>query len=1474
MSDKRQKSLAERFKSPAILAGASALGAVLLTWFALSAWSWKLWIILGVAIAVFTRTFYCLTVSRYLRMANILLGALLVANVGDIGVRFHAYTGATNFIDFAYESSNAATIVIIAICFLGAIAADVLVKRAEIAATSGKKHGDKSQMQVSSASDGSVSVQNSPGAQVSIDSGGSEPTIPLNLVEKLVNTTREQASVIDRLIRQQDVQFRVLYLPNAQHPLSESLQQKVVEPFDERFPLSDLSQSKPLDIERIPEIDLQALAEKVDLLEAKLAGETAEDIAEHIREQLSIWNKDSALLLAERLQDHLEKGETGDQARITDHLFLLARMHTTRAEKDDLEGDHFLNQAKHFLGQIDTILSTSPDPEMLADIEALRGLIENIENGPDAALARLAENETPYAIRIRLRILLNKQDLDGALDLIDGRPPHLEWCELATMTFAAKDRRQDALLLAKWAEEQDDRSKYPQCIVLLAEASLNRALAEQEPGRNILPQDLSVTERNKLLEVLDILRPVLDPVVAAASVESELDTAAVKIAWQAHHLLNQRDDVAELARLMYSRRPVPTDVARSVISGYMAPPNDLPARLREDHPNDLDANILAAVVQSTRMSQHDDAFVEAKKLVLLADTDEKKEELFKLFMQLWQNLSGDAIAECEQIITSLITHNAGLQAIFDGARALRAENPDAALVALDKVRAEDDIFWLQLRSDALMQKGRLGDAVDLLLIAARKTGDPMLLHKTADLAFQAERASVAAECYERLLVDQPGNLIARGNLASLYAFHLRDIVKATLQFQALHEAEPDNLVHTVNLAICLAQLYQPEESMALYEEACSKEQPDLRALLGRAELHLSLGDPDAAVDSLKPFRESFWDDPNFLLASMNIAYAAGDEAYAHEAFRKLNQLRVAGAVDETAFKMVQTDEALEVFKKLHKVTEDRRKHLHTEMLMGRMPWVWAAQVTGDAVYRAWRMRTQVMGWIGDDQVNRACFSIYATNGFHARDMEDGRRALLPLVCPQEGTRVVADVSVLITLHRLGLLDTAADYFGEILVPEGYLPTILEDGRKMVLHQRSRQQTAERINKLVDDGVIVTLDQPTQNTGNMPTVDEDGDLEEHCYHLIDLIQTVYEAGLIDDISHQRISEVHTKPSSVDDEHPVLAQFQDVFIELSTLETLTAFGLVDAITGFYRVHVSQQARTEIRQRLDAIGFQEETRLWHFDLWNQIRNNPRFTFVKHSVPLDMQDRDADSNDLLAFFAYFVAKTEDVPLIADDRACQALTLNEREKDPYAAFGSLSLIHALETVGRIDSAKAAESILCLIQWRYRFMLPSVNSLMTFAKQFRANPPGRSLQEMAEYVHDCMRDAGLLGGPENTDLKDSIAMRLYLSWLRVIAEFLMQIWDDDAFSEDTAKELTNWSVREFLPSLPRVVHGNVKVRLADMTARFLLSHALINSNSLTHGERVPNAMKAIKDALKLSDDEYMRIVTGILYDTRRTEPQS
>ena len=534
-----------------------------------------------------------------------------------------------------------------------------------------------------------------------------------------------------------------------------------------------------------------------------------------------------------------------------------------------------------------------------------------------------------------------------------------------------------------------------------------------------------------------------------------------------------------------------------------------------------------------------------------------------------------------------------------------------------------------------------------------------------------------------------------------------------------------------------------------------------------------------------------------------------------------------------------------------------------------MPWFWAEQVSDNAIYWGWRIRTQDMGWISDKPTNRARFCIYSTNGFHVRESERGRRELLPLECPPRGTRVVTDLSALITLHRLGLLDAAAEYFGEILVPAGYLPTVLEESREMVLKQRSQKESAEQIAKKVHAGHILMLAKPAESLPRIAEADEYAESEEHRYRLRDLMQPLYEAGVINDSELARVSRVCAKPSAVAATHPALSQFQEVMVDLTTLETVANIGLLDAVAGFFKICISVQAHLDVRQRLNDIAYREETRGWHMDLWNCLRHDNRFRFAPHTVPEKLQVKDPGTKDYLPFLASFVAQETKAPLMADDRVCQALRLNESLGVPQPAFGTDVLVPALLANGKLDLVNAADVFRRLMAWRYRFIVPPPEVLKTLADAHRGNLPGQSLRGVAEYVQDCMRDPGLFGGPEKTDMGDSMAVRSYLTWISNVSEFLVLVWADKSFPSDAAFRLTAWSCAEFLPSLPRVLEGRMRSRLADVMPRMLLSNALLKMANYPGEPRMADAMKAIREGLRLDKDAYMRIVTETLNDTAR-----
>jgi hypothetical protein len=267
----------------------------------------------------------------------------------------------------------------------------------------------------------------------------------------------------------------------------------------------------------------------------------------------------------------------------------------------------------------------------------------------------------------------------------------------------------------------------------------------------------------------------------------------------------------------------------------------------------------------------------------------------------------------------------------------------------------------------------------------------------------------------------------------------------------------------------------------------------------------------------------------------------------------------------------------------------------------------------------------------------------------------------------------------------------------------------------------------------------------------------------------------------------------------------------------------------------------------------------------LWKRLRDDARFKFVPHTIPDAIRKQDRDEKGWLPFLANFVALDTKTPLLADDRACQMFTLNQMEEVACAAFGSDALTLALMRNGTLDSGRAAAAIRQLMAWRYRFVAPPPELLKTLSDQYREHPPGRALRDVAEYAQDCMRDPGLFAGLEKTEMRESMAMRLYLTWLSLVPEFLVMVWADESYTAESATQLTQWCCDELLPACPPVAGWPVITRVAQSTTKFVLSHALLKAANHPGEPRMAECMKAMQQALRLSNDEYIRTVTEILH---------
>jgi hypothetical protein len=211
--------------------------------------------------------------------------------------------------------------------------------------------------------------------------------------------------------------------------------------------------------------------------------------------------------------------------------------------------------------------------------------------------------------------------------------------------------------------------------------------------------------------------------------------------------------------------------------------------------------------------------------------------------------------------------------------------------------------------------------------------------------------------------------------------------------------------------------------------------------------------------------------------------------------------------------------------------------------------------------------------------------------------------------------------------------------------------------------------------------------------------------------------------------------------------------------------------------------------------------------------------------------------------------------PLLADDRFCQQGALNQSKNQLDAAFGSDALLAALVADGQLSTSQHVEHVLKLIRWRYKFVIPSASLLREMAFRYRDGLPGADLREVAVYVQDCMRDAGLYGGAEQVEPPISMAMKLFKAWCDAVAEFITTLWWDMRFTEEQAARLTRWATRYLLPAWPRSMGAGSTRRMAHVRRYTVLGAVLVGLFSTDDLRKAHRVLNRVRRSSGISDDE-------------------
>jgi tetratricopeptide (TPR) repeat protein len=1093
-------------------------------------------------------------------------------------------------------------------------------------------------------------------------------------------------------------------------------------------------------------------------------------------------------------------------------------------------------------------------------LESLSAYLQSLQGDDDAALARLTGKTDPEAIRLTLDILLNAKRYAEAAALISNSEPHERWCDKAVAAFVRHGDLASARQLLTWSKSLADRTTRRRCLLMFAIARYASTLSHRDASRPILPGDLTLHERKALQEAVEVLQPILLLVQSHECIDNELESEAVQLALHIFSLLGDHEQSLQLAKLLGTRRPIPLALAQFALQHRVPITEDLPDKLRTEHPDSFEAKLFAVMIEAEQPEKLPEVFQSAKHLVPQAISEHEREMLCQFLNDLGQQLGAESLQEVDTITSCLLSDDHTFRRLLRADRLLRARELEPAHALLEVMRDEHDLRWLQLYANYLLQIGDGTSATDYFAQASTLCPHPVLLRMTAAVAFEYGRLAIAAQALERIIEQVPHAL---GDLKHLAAVYIRQkfFAKAAQQFRALQELEPENLEHTVNYAGSLFQSGELDSSLQVYTSICASPDPPLRAVLGRAHVMKIMNRPQDAFDSLNTVRTRYWHRAEFVNALLELAFAAQREDVGHEALVQLQRLQAEGTAPPGILQTKSLDDLREQIRQYR----ERSDLMHQQVLQGQWPWLCADSLLGHVSYWGWRIRTQPLPWLEDDPIHSAQYAIYATNSFSVHRAEGISPTLEDIACPPRATPVVIDLTALMTLHRLGLLDQAAHYFGTCYIPTIYFAHAVKERERLIPHQLSQIQAMKAIKRALDTDAISVLDPPGTSAPHVcPYVHEytlDHEESEHVYRLTDIIEVLYATGCISDSKHREFAAIERKPSGVDIDHPPLQCSDEVCIALSTLCTLSQFDVLEPVLDTFRVRLGTSDRDEVLANLRAITARDDVWQWHVELWDMVRNDHRFQQKPYTIPQEWQD---DTEGIEVFIAgLFLAQQEGVPLLADDRLLQMTLLNQRPTERYAAFGTAQLLMGLGDNGLLSADQVADRYMQLIAWRYRFLIPPAAVLKTLADRFAAHPPGQLLVSVAHYVHDCMRDPGLFAGFEPTAPPVTLANRLFHKWSAVIAEFIMEVWADPKFSDENAEQLTYWAMRELLPSPPKTMGHNARV-IVVLQQKMVMHNAMLYSCQMQDVSRAHRGIRLMAAGLGIRAEDYVGVVSEVI----------
>ena len=1213
-------------------------------------------------------------------------------------------------------------------------------------------------------------------------------------------------------------------------------------------------------------------ADHLAVLEKNLRGlldEKTLQLSEHV---LGKGRLPTFLVMAERAEaliTHLENaplGKLSSEARLEGYLTLAdAFLNSSKQEH--------INRARQYYERANVAYNESGHQAHWEErLFRVRAKLLFFEGKTDEAIESLAHSDDPKTVSFWLALLIDSGRSEKAYDYVSTHPkPHPAWVCQALSVLIETGRIQEAeeiyaeTLDKYFALKKKGKLKgsgfggeffYEKLHFHMAHAFFNRAISltgKINESSVVYPGQLTQEGESLCEKALFYVDRLFEQASRKNLSENILASLAVGIEMSAAHLIGNVKRADKAAKDLLSVRPLMREVARYVLIRAthfdQAALEEVSNYLAHDYLDSWWAFEMVAFLEGVHLKNNETSWTALKKAVALVASREEKEKVAITALDLGfkLGLQNESLA----IVYDLLETGNDLRRLLEAKYQYQIGNTakaDESFANLEKENFPPDIsseikFF---RGKFAIKKEDWGKAKEFLEASIRLVPSSIAMRDLLRVYMQLQdnaKALAMAEQIEK--VGEDDELVTHAK-----AWAARNLGHFQISEEAWQRLKEYGQKPEYAYGLAEVIFLRGNSSKALQELKrfiqCNDE-TDPACLSLACSIHESGDEFPEAFRLLHNCYDKIQNNPQLLMKYMDLGYRVDQEENAHKAFMRIEALRQEGKVPEEAFVRLELNQVLEIFKQRRKTAQK----INDQYRLGRFPRLMVCDHKNMPLYLDWAVRTQTL-LLPDDSGEWIDFTTYATNSMRIERVKE-RNQLAIITAPPDATEIVIDYHALITVHRLGLIDTIQKRYRKI-----YYPYVLEiiwtnDQRRFGHHQLSKEKayralneklTANQINEMAAPIPFETEDKekdtPTKRNLRLARLEKmlviDAFVKENeladfeditVIRLLQVVDWLYARGKIGENRLRELNAVcHGEPVIVkSDSYKLIEDAPRLLVSEITLDLMEQYDLNQHVLGLGKQIVIENYTAQyIRQAVLEIDFGKEVGKWHSDLSKSVRNSNVFESVHPDIdPKDRVLLDTPYYEGSVSAIKYAAKAR-LFLLTDDRMIQMIHEKEWVN---RQFGTDALLTDLFENGKITIDKYANSFLQLCRWRYRFLLPDVRVLVFLARQYKKKPLGKSLNEIASYGRQCMEDTGLFLGPEPIVPSLPLGIKFQMAWVERWMAFLANVWQDDDFTPENREQITRKVYEQALPGPPKGLKEEIRENYSGLEDKFIFGKLFI-----------------------------------------------